>query len=367
MDFSVSRRQISIVIVLAFVLLLAVLVIYILLRRESEISLITLLPGQPIGYLSVKGLGDFANTFQHSDFGKVVKQIPVLDSIQRKSWWQQIRYQKELWEYETGAELDLEVLENYFGRQAILAFYQREEKLSFLLISDIGAKGILEVSTIVAAGPINSKYKRIKSEHLGVTISTIIGYPLDFSYAFVDTVGILSFNESLVEEVIEIHVARQPGFVGQTADLDLLERYDTSKNTGYINFSKILQNVEIPPIFTTALTPIKTMIFSNQHENGVLIFDSHFALNKPIDLVMTTLKIPNGQAFEVEPEQLVTDIGGFFPILKLVALANGVQLGDQWKDNLLANLAPFETLGTMVTQIQFSDQSATATVKIPLE
>jgi hypothetical protein len=82
---------------------------------------------------------------------------------------------------------------------------------------------------------------------------------------------------------------------------------------------------------------------------------------------MTTLKIPNGQAFEVEPEQLIVDIENFFPILKLVALANGVQLGNYWKDSLLANLAPLKTLGTMVTQIQFSAQSATAIIKIPLE
>ena len=296
----------------------------------------------------------------------MARQIPIVDNIQQKAWWQQIRYQKELWEYETGAELDLEVLENYFGRQAILAFYQSKEKLSFLLISDIGAKGLLGVSAIVAAEPINSRYERIKSEHLGVTINTITGYPLDFSYAFIDTVGILSFNESLVEDVIKIYVARQLSFVEQ-ANTDLLGLYDSSKNTGYVKFSGILKNVKIPPIFKTALTPIKTMTFSNQYEEGKLIFNSHFTLSKPIDLVMTTLKIPNGQAFEVEPEQLIVDIENFFPILKLVALANGVQLGNHWKDSLLANLAPLKTLGTMVTQIQFSDQSATAIIKIPLE
>ena len=130
------------------------------------------------------------------------------------------------------------VLENYFGRQAILAFYQSKEKLSFLLISDIGAKGLLGVSAIVAAEPINSRYERIKSEHLGVTINTITGYPLDFSYAFIDTVGILSFNESLVEDVIKIHVARQLSFVEQ-ANTDLLGLYDSSKNTGYVKFSGI--------------------------------------------------------------------------------------------------------------------------------
>ena len=366
MDFSVSRRQISITVILVFVLLLAVLVITIFLHRDSEISLITLLPDQPVGYLSVKELGSFVDAFQNSDFGKVARQIPIVDNIQQKAWWQQIRYQKELWEYETGAELDLEVLENYFGRQAILAFYQSKEKLSFLLISDIGAKGLLGVSAIVAAEPINSRYERIKSDHLGVTINTITGYPLDFSYAFIDTVGILSFNESLVEDVIKIHVARQLSFVEQ-ANTDLLGLYDSSKNTGYVKFSGILKNVKIPPIFKTALTPIKTMAFSNQYEEGKLIFNSHFTLSKPIDLVMTTLKIPNGQAFEVEPEQLIVDIENFFPILKLVALANGVQLGNHWKDSLLANLAPLKTLGTMVTQIQFSDQSATAIIKIPLE
>ena len=366
MDFSVSRRQIFIVVALVFALLLAVLVITRLLHRDSEISLITLLPDQPVSYLSIKELGRFVNAFQNSDFGDATRQIPIFGDIQQKTWWQEIRYQKELWEYETGAKLDLGVLENYFGRQAILAFYQSVEKLSFLLISDIGAKGILEVSAIVATGPINPKYERIKSECFGVTINTITGYPVDFSYAFIDTIGILSRNKSLVEEVIKIHITRQPSFAEQTSP-ELLTLYNSSNNTGYINFPQTLRNVEIPPIFGTALMPVTTMTFNNQYEDGMLISNNHFTLSKPIDLVMTTLKIPNGKTFEVEPEQLIVNIKNFFPVLKLVALANGVQLNQQWKDNLLANLVPLKTLGTMITQIQFSDRSATAVIKIPLE
>ena len=84
MDFSVSRRQISITVILVFVLLLAVLVITIFLHRDSEISLITLLPDQPVGYLSVKELGSFVDAFQNSDFGKVARQIPIVDNIQQK-------------------------------------------------------------------------------------------------------------------------------------------------------------------------------------------------------------------------------------------------------------------------------------------
>ena len=49
--------------------------------------------------------------------------MPLLAEIQRQAWWKQFIYQKQLWEYEIGGELDLKTVTGYFGEEAILAFY----------------------------------------------------------------------------------------------------------------------------------------------------------------------------------------------------------------------------------------------------
>ena len=144
---------------------------------EPEQHLITLLPKSPICYLTLKELKGLVETFNRSEFGKQTAKMPILAEIKKERWWKELVYQKQLWEYEMGAELDLKTITGYFGEETILAIYQREGEFSFLLISAMGGKEKLSIEAITATDAINPKYERIQTDYGDFTINTIIGYP----------------------------------------------------------------------------------------------------------------------------------------------------------------------------------------------
>ena len=112
-------------------------------------------------------------------------------------------YQKQLWEYEMGGRLDLKTVTGYFGEETILAVYQRDGGLTFLLIAAVGGPEKLSIEAMTATDAINPKYKRIQNEYGEFTINTITGYPLDFSYTFIGRIGVLSLEPTLLIETLD--------------------------------------------------------------------------------------------------------------------------------------------------------------------
>ena len=94
-------------------------------------NLLTLIPENPICFVSAKNLADAVKAFTHSQFGQRAAQMPILAEIQRQRWWRQILYQKQLWEHEMGGEFSFNKLKGYFGEESILALYR---KMRFTLL-----------------------------------------------------------------------------------------------------------------------------------------------------------------------------------------------------------------------------------------
>jgi hypothetical protein len=204
--------------------------------REPDQSLLTLLPDAPVGYVSVKDLGGLIETFARSEFGKQTMQMPIL----AEPWWQQIVYQKRLWESEMGGKLDLQMLKGYFGREAILSFYHRGNALSFLLTSIVGEKEKLEIAALTATDAVNTDYQRLKEKYRGITINTIMGYPRDFSYAFIGPISVLTIDKSLLKDTIDIYKKKKPGFIDlHPMGYDLRQEYNAARNTIYVDFPKL--------------------------------------------------------------------------------------------------------------------------------
>ncbi len=295
MRFRPSKKQIIILTLIsgALFILLAIMIYRLTLPSpESEPqSLITLLPDAPIGYVSIKGLGGLVQTFARSDFGKQTLQMPLLTEFQREPWWQEFVYQKQLWEYQMGGKLDLKKIEGYFGEEAILAFYKRDNQLSFLMVSAVGAKEKLEIATLTATDAVNPNYKRIKENYRGITISTITGYPRDFSYAFIGKVGVLTLDKSLLQDTIDINAKQKQGFIDlQPMGEALRQRYNTDRNTIYIDFSKLSQVVASgewlkPPRLhrdsKQLFDGVSAWTFSNRYEGGVIHSQHRFLLKQP--------------------------------------------------------------------------------------
>ena len=243
--FKPSKIQIIIFSAIVILLVLIALIYRQTSLWEPDQSLIALLPNAPICYMSVKDLGSFVKTFQWSEFGTQTAQIPILAEIRRELWWRRLMYQKQRWELEMGGKLDLKRLQGYLGEEAILSVYKRNGKISFLLVSALGAQQKLEIATLTATGPVNPKYKRLKENYRELDINTITGYPEDFSYAFIGKIGLLATDKSLIRDTIDIYAEQKQGFTALAATGDYLgKNYDAARNTIYVSPAKLTEVVK---------------------------------------------------------------------------------------------------------------------------
>ncbi len=243
---------------------------------KPEQSLITLLPEAPICYLTLKDLGSLVKTFTRSEFGKQVAEMPLLAEIQGQRWWKELAYQKALWEHEMGGKLDLATVKAYFGEETILALYERDDELSFLLISVVGGAEKLSIEALTATDVINPQYQRIQTEHNGLTVNTIIGYPRDFSYAFIGKVGVLSLSYPLLTETLDIYTGKKAGFLARHP---MQGDYESDKNTGYVDMPRLAAALKetvpqlrsIVELSASLLGDATPWSFGNRYEDGVVI------------------------------------------------------------------------------------------------
>ncbi len=292
MRFSKKKLIFIILIVLIGIIVLSTVIYQQTALWKPEQSLITLLPESPICYLTLKELEGLVKTFNRSELGKQAAQMPILSHIKRQLWWRQLVYQKLVWEYEMGGKLDMRAVKGHFGKEAILAIYQREGELSFLLITEVGGPEKLAIEAITATDAINPNYKRIQTEYNGLTINTITGYPLDFSYTFIGKIGVLSLNPLLLAEVIDIYAGKKDSFLVRHPLKEKIQvSYDSDTNTGYLDvphLSAVLQS--LGGNFSSLAEQISTLsskgefwTFGNRYEDGLIISQYRFGNSeKPV-------------------------------------------------------------------------------------
>ena len=278
----ISRKKFITIILIALigVIILLAAIYHHTALWEPEQSLITLLPEAPICYLTLKDLGSLVKTFTRSEFGKQVAEMPLLAEIQEQRWWKELAYQKALWEHEMGGKLDLAAAKAYFGEETILALYERDDELSFLLISVVGGAEKLSIEALTATDVINPQYQRIQTEHNGLTVNTIIGYPRDFSYAFIGKVGVLSISYPLLTETLDIYVGKKAGFLARHP---MQGNYESDKSTGYMDVPRLATALKdtvpqlrsILELSASLLGDATPWSFSNRYEDGVVI-SRHF-------------------------------------------------------------------------------------------
>ena len=278
----ISRKKFITIILIALIgviILLAAIYHHTALWKPEQ-SLITLLPEAPICYLTLKDLGSLVKTFTRSEFGKQVAEMPLLAEIQEQRWWKELAYQKALWEHEMGGKLDLATVKAYFGEETILALYEQDDELSFLLISVVGGAEKLSIEALTATDAINPQYQRIQTEHNGLTVNTIIGYPRDFSYAFIGKVGVLSLSYPLLTETLDIYVGKKMGFLARHP---MQGNYESDKSTGYVDVPRLAAALKetvpqlrsIVELSASLLGDATPWSFGNRYADGVVI-SRHF-------------------------------------------------------------------------------------------
>ena len=291
---------------------------------KPEQSLITLLPESPICYLTFKDLKGIIKTFNKSEFGKQAAKMPILSYIEKQLWWRELVYQKQFWEYEMGARLDLAAFSGHFGKEAIFALYQREGEVTFLLITEVGGKEKLGIEAVTATEAIDPRYERIQTEYEGFTINTITGFPLDFSYTFIGKIAMLSLNPLLLAEVIDIYGGKNSHFLVKHPKKEAIQHsYENDTNTGYIDIAQlvkmlksfelqmgeIIEQVSVSPTTDTS----NYLTFGNRGEDGTIISnitvgDTGESYHAKPDKQQTQAVIPNQTALVIYNPQQDIDV-----------------------------------------------------------
>ncbi len=310
-----SRKKLIFIILIVFIgiIVLSTVIYQQTALWKPEQSLITLLPESPICYLTLKELEGLVNTFNRSELGKQAAEMPILSHITRQMWWRQLVYQKLVWEYEMGGKLDMRAVKGHFGKEAILALYQREGELSFLLITELGGPEKLAIEALTATDAINPNYKRIQTEYNGLTINTITGYPLDFRYTFIGKIGVLSLNPLLLAEVIDIYAGKNEGFLARHPIKGNIQKsYDNDANTGYLDvprLSAVLKGLvdnsnSLVEQISTSFGNRGFWTFGNRYEDGVII--SRYRFGNPEKPVSSQSGVQRILPFLPEQTALVT-------------------------------------------------------------
>jgi len=307
-----------------------------------KIPLISLLPDSPFAYISVKNLDDAISAIENTEFGKELRKMPIIAEIESRQDWQELIYQKRLWEYSLQGRIDRKWLKEIVGQEAILSFYNRDEP-SFLLMSKIRTSAKLQVSSAEAQDVLDDRYKMVKKSHNGINTVTVIGFPKEFTYAFIGKIGMLSTDASLINDVIDIYKKGNEGYVKQNNSSLAKEKYECDSSSFYFDFSGYPDELPLNETFKNLSKVAKSWFFSNRYGDGKLISEHHFELPEPSKrtrnsnlrfLSLTSAK--NAMSFDiagVEPADLWNACRGLFSV-SIQPKDGAVSLAEQLDKNV---------------------------------
>jgi len=242
-----------------------------------KLPLISLLPDSPFAYISAKDLDDAILSIENTEFGRKLREMPIIAEVESRLDWQELIYQKRLWEYSLQGRIDRKWLKEIVGQEAILSFYNRSEP-SFLLISKIGASTKFQVGTAEASDVLDDRYKMEKKSHNGINTITVIGFPKEFTYAFIGKIGMLSTDATLINDVIDIYKKKKKGFVNQKNGSLAKEKYERDSSSFYFNLSSYPDELPLNETFKNLSKLTTSWFFSNRYGEGKLISEHHFSL-----------------------------------------------------------------------------------------
>ena len=169
-----------------------------------------------------------------------------------------------------GSAFDLKALTGYLGQEAILALYQREAEMSFLLVSEIGVKEKIEIAALAAVVAAKPSFEWRREDYNEFTINTITGYPRDFSYAFIGKIGLLSLNPSLIKDTIDVYTKKKNGFGNaHTMGTSLRMNYDSNGSTAFVNLPRLVTALESVRELNALSEKVEFWSCSNRYRNGL--------------------------------------------------------------------------------------------------
>ncbi|MBD3181358.1 hypothetical protein GF312_03635 [Candidatus Poribacteria bacterium] len=241
-------KIVKIVLIILLILVLAFLVTwgvmhYLVWPRHEVINFV---PGQPTVYIAATGLEDTIWQVQNSEFVQRVDRSSIWENAKDTGFGKQLMEQKILfdnyWKSQVSDDpLKLEDVIKLVGKDALLAVYKKDYGDEFLLVSAVGLLERFNITTGSTKKDLMEYYDFKPGEYRGLDLMTIPVGRLNFTYAFIDRIGLLSSSQSLLKEAIDLHIDRKKGLTENPDFKNLAKEMTDSRISMYMNDPNISQ------------------------------------------------------------------------------------------------------------------------------
>lgn len=258
-------------------------------------ELLELVPGTPLAYVAASDIDGALLAARNSEFADRLARSPIWKSSLSR-YWRKMKKQRRNWERQTQLSIDLKGIAQLVGKDAILAFYGDEEKLDFLLVSEVGTLTRMNIKSGSAEKDLKKVYKLTKEKYRGAELITLAIPEIKFSYGFIGRVGLLSTDISLLKKCVDLHKGLGQGMAATSEFKKLAADLPESDISFQINMAKIrdaadhpiisplMARVKADPLFSY-LTPVTegddTWAGSMTYLNGDLTLDLRTSYTPP--------------------------------------------------------------------------------------
>jgi hypothetical protein len=117
----------------------------------------------------------------------------------------------------------------------------------------------------------------------------VVGFPEEFTYAFIGKIGLLSNDKTLIQDAIGIYKKRKTGFVKQDYGGLLQRQYKSNSSSLYFDLSQYPENLPFGTVFKVSIRKllnlkdifkgVKIWYFNNKYGDGKVVSEHHFVLS----------------------------------------------------------------------------------------
>lgn len=259
-------------------------------------ELIGLVPGTPLAYIAASDLDGTLLDAQDSEFAERLARSPLWKNRKSYRLWRQIGRQIHAWEEQMNATINPEGIIQLVEKDAILAFYGNQEKLDFLLVSEVSTLTRMNIKSGGTEKTLAEVYKIAKEKYRGAELITLAVPELKLSYGFIGRAGLLSTDISLLRKCVDLHKGIGQGMVATSEFKELAADLPESDISFHVNAAKIRDTDDhtlVSPLAARAkagpmlryLAPVTASVNAWAgaafRRNGDLIFDIRASYSPP--------------------------------------------------------------------------------------
>jgi hypothetical protein len=137
----------------------------------------------------------------------------------------------------------------------------------------------------------------VREKYQDIETITVVGFPEEFTYAFIGKIGLLSNDKTLIKDAIDIYRRRKTGFVKQRYGGLLPKQGQNNSSSFYFDIAQYPEHLPFGTVFKDIFKHMKMWHFSNRYGDGKVVSEHYLVLSHLHDQPQTDSR----QAWSMTP------------------------------------------------------------------